>query len=64
VLVSLGQLGAFSASPFPFPLMRQPVWSALPLGENIVVDPFTGSGSIILLKPSAKHPYSFLCIGF
>ena len=31
----------------PQSLMRQLVWSALPLGEGIVVDPFMGSGSTI-----------------
>jgi len=31
----------------PQSLMRQLVWSALPLGEGILVDPFMGSGSTI-----------------
>lgn len=31
----------------PQSLMRQLVWSALPLGEGVVVDPFMGSGSTI-----------------
>ncbi|OOV35700.1 DNA methylase [Candidatus Synechococcus spongiarum LMB bulk15N] len=31
----------------PQSLMRQLVWSALPLGEGVVVDPFMGSGSTV-----------------
>ena len=51
----------FAAHPSlkPQSLMRQLVWSALPLGEGFVVDPFMGSGSTIAAAEAIGYP----CLG-
>jgi len=43
----------------PQSLMRQLVWSALPLGTGIVVDPFMGSGSTV----AAAEAVGYLAVG-
>ena len=43
----------------PQSLMRQLVWSALPLGKGFVVDPFMGSGSTIAAAEAIGYP----CLG-
>jgi site-specific DNA-methyltransferase (adenine-specific) len=43
----------------PLSLLRQIVHAALPLGEGIIVDPFSGSGSTV----AAAEAMGLLCIG-